>query len=261
VTEAATLPPLASRHFPGDPDRPALGLHCMMGASGLFQPLAEHLDGLIDLRAFDYPGHGRSPDWQGDDLHGVVTRHAASLIDRPLDLIGHSFGATVALRIAVGAPDAIRSLTLVEPVLFAAASTAAQQAQTARLAPFEASGDWDGMLRRFLSDWGSPGAEIPTDGPRAARLRQQMRMVVDTNEALMQDRARILREGGLEQIEAPVMLIAGADSPPIVHEIVDALAARLPDVARATIPDAGHMLPLTHAAAFADLTRMNLERA
>lgn len=255
---------LNERHFPGDPERPAIGLHCMMGSGGLFDPLAARLGGLVDLRAFDFPGHGRSPDWiapgDGIDLHTFVTRQAAGLITRPVDLIGHSFGATVALRIAVGAPHAIRSLTLVEPVLFAAASPAASKAEYDRLAPYEAAQDWDGMLRQFLGDWGAAGP-VPSEGPKAERLRRQMRMVVDTNAGLMADRADILREGGLEGVDVPVMLIAGAQSPPIVHEIAEALAARLPDVARASIPGAGHMLPMSHPDQFAELTRMNLERS
>ena len=57
------------------------------------------------------------------------------------------------------------------------------------------------------------------------------------------------------------MIISGEASPPIVHEIAAALAARLPDVARATVPGAGHMLPMTHPDQFAELARMNLERA
>ncbi len=253
---------LHERHFPGDPARPAIGLHCMMGSGGLFDPLSERLDGLVDLRSFDFPGHGRSPDWQapdGIDLHTFVTRHAAGLIEQPVDLIGHSFGATVALRIAVGAPHAVRSLTLVEPVLFAAAPPASRQAEHDRLAPFVADEDWDGLLRRFLGDWGAPG-EIPT-GPRGERLHRQMRMVLDTNAGLIADNSRILREDGLEGIEVPVMLISGEKSPPVVHEIAEGLAARLPDVARATVPGAGHMLPLSHPDQFADLTRLNLERA
>ncbi|MBA4492678.1 alpha/beta fold hydrolase [Paracoccus sp. S1E-3] len=256
---------LFERHFPGAPDRPALALHCMMGSSNAWTPMAGHLDGQVDLRAFDNPGHGRSPDWQpegGIDLHTFVTRHAAGKIDRPLDLIGHSFGATIALRIAVGAPEAVRSLTLIEPVLFAAAPAPSRQAEDARLAPFAAANDIDGMIGQFMSDWGAPGAgAIPDDPARADRLRKQMRLVMETNAFLMEDRADILREGGLEGIEAPVMLISGAESPPIIHEIAEALAARLPDVGRATVPGAGHMLPLTHAQAVADLTRINLARA
>ncbi|WBU54333.1 alpha/beta fold hydrolase [Paracoccus sp. SCSIO 75233] len=251
------------RHYPGDQSRPAIGLHCMMGSGGMFAPLAERINGAVDLYAFDFPGHGRSPDWSFDekiDLHTDVTRWAARMISRPVDLIGHSFGATVALRIAVGVPEAIRSLTLIEPVLFAAASETARQAEQDRLAGFIEAEDWPGMLRRFLGDWGA-AAPIPTEGPRAERLIRQVRMVVDTNAALMEDRAQILRENGLERIEAPVMFISGADSPSIVHEISDALADRLPDVARATIPGAGHMLPVTHPDQLADLTMVNLDRS
>ncbi|MFV0410123.1 MAG: alpha/beta fold hydrolase [Paracoccus sp. (in: a-proteobacteria)] len=254
------------RHFPGDPNRPAIGLHCMMGSGALFDPLSQRLDGMIDLHTFDFPGHGRSPDWplpeaEGMGLHTFVTRYAAGMIQRPVDLIGHSFGATVALRIAVGAPEAIRSLTLVEPVLFAAASLKARQGEEDRLMPLAEAGDWDEMLRRFLDDWGRPGAEIPTDGPQADRLRQQIRMVAETNDRLMSDRADILRAGGLEGVDAPVMLIAGSESPAIIHEVLETLTARLPDVGRATVPGAGHMLPVTHPDQFADLTRVNLERS
>ncbi|MFV0292925.1 MAG: alpha/beta fold hydrolase [Paracoccus sp. (in: a-proteobacteria)] len=254
---------LFERRFPGNPDRQAIGLHCMMGSSGLFEPLMSYLDDLIGMHSFDFPGHGRSPDWslKGEtDLHTYVTRHAAQIIGQPVDLIGHSFGATVALRIAVSAPQAIRSLTLIEPVMFAAASEPSRKAEYARLAPFEKHQDWDGMLQRFLGDWGSAGP-IPTEGPRADRLRKQMQMVISTNAALMSDQPNILREDGLEGIDAPVMLISGSESPDIIHEIATTLAARLPDVGRATIPGAGHMLPLTHPERLAGLVRVNLERA
>ena len=245
----------------GKGPRNALAIHCSLAHSGSWGAMAQHLSDRLSLRAFDVPGHGRSAPWDGrGEIQEVTARIAADLCEGPTDLIGHSFGATVALRIAVGAPDAVRSLTLVEPVLFAAASPASREAESDRLSPFEATKDWDGMLRQFLGDWGAAGP-IPTEGAKAERLRRQMQMVVGTNDGLMSDRANILREGGLEGITAPVMLISGQDSPPVVHEIAEALAARLPDVARATIPDAGHMLPMSHPKQFAELTAMNLERA
>ena len=107
------------RHWPGAADRPALALHCMLGSGASWGPIADRLDGCIDLRAPDWPGHGRSAPWsatEGPDFTTTAARLVGAAIDRPVDLIGHSFGAVVALRLAVAAPHAIRSLTLIEPV-------------------------------------------------------------------------------------------------------------------------------------------------
>lgn len=252
------------RHWPGDPDRPALALHCMMGSGSAWGPIARLLEGRVDLRGFDMPGHGRSDDWQpqpdSPNYHTAVTRLAAAMIDRPLDLIGHSFGATVALRIAVAAPDAVRSLTLIEPVLFAACPDPAQDALDARMADLLDQGQDDQAMAAFLSVW---GAQDPDRLPPEARAQmvRQIRLVAGTGDALRHDSARILREGGLEQVDAPVLLIQGADSPAVIGGIIDALAGRLPDVGRATIPGAGHMAPLTHPEQVAGLIGVNLDRA
>ena len=252
------------RHWPGNPDRPALALHCMMGSGSYWGPIAEALEGRVDLRGFDIPGHGRSDDWSPEeddpDFHTAVTRIAASFIDRPLDLIGHSLGATVALRIAVAAPDAVRSLTLIEPVLFAAAPDAMQDRLDDKLRALLDSGDDLGAAQAFLSIWGTHDPASLPPAMRDAMVRQ-IRLVADTAPTLRHDRANILRDGGLEAIDAPVLLISGQDSPPVIGAIADALAARLPDVGRAQVPDAGHMLPLTHPDQVAGLIAVNLDRA
>lgn len=254
---------LKMRHFDGDPNRRALALHCMMGSAGMWEPLAERLEGLVDLSGFDFPSHGHSPDWDetSGDLHDAITRYAAALIDSPVDLIGHSFGATVALRLAVCAPQNVRTLTLIEPVLFAAAPEDAQNAENAKYADLRSRGDWTAMARIFLDEWGVPGAGLPSDGPRAERLETQMRMVSNSNRALMLDSGDSLRAGGMEAIKAPVMLISGENSQPIIRQIEDALAARLPDARQAMVAGAGHMLPLTHPDQLASLVATNLRRA
>ena len=61
--------------------------------------------------------------------------------------------------------------------------------------------------------------------------------------------------------DAPVLLIHGSDSPPVMAEICEAIAGRLPDVGVASVPGAGHMLPLTHARQLSDLIALNLERS
>ncbi|HRO15366.1 MAG TPA: alpha/beta fold hydrolase, partial [Paracoccus sp. (in: a-proteobacteria)] len=189
------------RHWPGSPDRPALALHCMMGSAAYWGPIADRLDGRIDLRAFDMPSHGRSAAWvpqEGTNFHTTVTRIAAGMIDRPLDLIGHSIGATVALRLAVAAPDAVRSLTLIEPVLFAAAGAGTEA--VAGLAEPVMRGDMETAARMFLDRWGGPGGYESLPAALRPQVQRQMPLVLDSDTALSDDSYRILRPGGLEAI-------------------------------------------------------------
>lgn len=252
------------RHWPGDPKRPALALHCMLASGHYWGPIAERLSGRINLRGFDMPGQGRSDDWQpgvdDPDYHTAVTRIAASFIDRPFDLIGHSLGATVALRIAVAAPEAVRSLTLIEPVLFAASPHLSQDGTTMAFAADLGAGRTEAAARRFLSVWGDRNYDdLPSEVQK--NMCRQMALVAATNGTLTQDTARILRADGLEAIAAPVLIIMGAKTVPVIHDIAAALAARLPDVGRAQVPDAGHMVPITHPDAVTGLIAVNLDRA
>ncbi len=236
----------------------------MMGSASYWGPIAQRLGGRVDLRSFDMPSHGRSKPWQQDmsDFHTTITRIAADLIDGPIDLIGHSIGATVALRLAVDRPELVRSLTLIEPVLFAAAPAVPAQAEEhASLVDLLAQDRRDEAVRLFLDRWGGPGGlDAMPEAVRPA-LERQIELIVETSPTLSQDRADILREGGLESIEAPVMLIRGGDSPPHMAEILAALSGRLGDVGRAVVPGAGHMLPLTHPDQVAGLIGANLDRA
>lgn len=254
------------RHWPGDSARPALAIHCMMGSSRAFDPVAARLGGRVDLRGFDLPSHGRSAPWQpeaAEDYHTAITRIARGLIaaagDGPLDLIGHSIGATVALRIAVETPALVRSLSLIEPVLFAA--SASGHALDDQLAALAAAGQIEQATRLFMQMWGGPGGfEALPAATRQAAIAQ-MPLLLETSPAMSDDCHGILRPGGLESISAPVMLISGDDSPPVIAEIAQAIAARLPDVGRASVPGARHMLPMTHPEQVAGLVAVNLDRA
>lgn len=236
----------------------------MLASGGYWGAVAAGLDGAVDLHGFDMPGQGKSGAWSpapdGPDYHTAVTRIAASFIDRPIDLIGHSMGSTVALRIAVAAPDAIRSLTLIEPVLFAAAPDPVQQALDAKLMALLDRGDDEEATRQFISVWGAqPYDDLPP--AMQAQMRARIGLIAGIVDAQSHDSANILRPDGIEAIDAPVMVIVGQDSPPVIHSIADALAARMQDVGRAVVPGAGHMVPITHPAETAGLIRVNLDRA
>ncbi|HEY0214415.1 MAG TPA: alpha/beta hydrolase [Paenirhodobacter sp.] len=253
----------------GAGDRPALAIHCMLGSSEIWTPVLTPLADRITATTFDLPGHGQSGVWVNDGTAGgyqtLSTRIAAGFIDRPVDLIGHSFGALIALRIAVGAPQAVRSLTLIEPVLFAAVAGSPAwldwRTRQDRLEALLATGRHGEAARDFMADWGTG---LPWDAlPERQRNRftAQMPMIDSVTQSNFTDPGQIWRPDGIEAIDVPVLLIHGANSPPICAEICTAIADRVADVGVASVPGAGHMLPLTHARQVSDLIAVNLERS
>jgi len=245
--------------------RPALAIHCALARSAEWVGVAERLSGLR-LRAFDLPGHGLSADWPGGGDYLAAARDwALGFMDEPVDLIGHSLGGVVALAAAEARPEAVRSLTLIEPVLFAAATDTPEWRQSRRdLAPFDEAlrrGDQAAAARAFNAVWG-----VSDDwdglGPRMRDyLIARIRLIPETVAFTEADGGGLLAEGALERLEMPVMLIHGTRSPPIAGAVCEAIAARLPDVGVATVQGAGHMVPLTHPAQTAGLIAANLERA
>lgn len=238
----------------GQGPRQALMIHCSLAHSGSWGKLARHLSGALTMTAFDMPGHGRSGRWDGrGELQSVTTAIAADVLDAPADIIGHSFGATVALRLAVTRPELVRSLVLIEPVFFAVALRDYPRMRAKLLAAnagFEAAmaaGDHRRAAREFTATWGDG---TPWDAwPEAQKrlMAEQMVLVEAGTEALYRDPGGMLAPGVLEGVAAPALIVEGSASPPVMAAICEGLAARLPRAERAVIMGAAHMVPITHA--------------
>ena len=249
----------------GSGARRALALHCSLAHSGAWKGMSDHLAEPLSMVAFDLPGHGKSAPWDGiEDYTSLCARVAASFIDEPVDLIGHSGGAVAALQLAQDMPEAVRTLTLIEPVLFAAARDFPEWvAFNAAMAPYQralAAGERMLAAEKFTEIWGTgtPWGDIEQ------RSRQYMAERIHLIEAgmpgLADDNRGILAEGALECLGMPVMIIIGTDCPAVIPRIAEEIAARLPDVGLAEVPGAGHLLPVTHAAQVAGLIGVNLSR-
>ncbi|GAB1379204.1 alpha/beta fold hydrolase [Pararhodobacter aggregans] len=78
-------------------------------------------------------------------------------------------------------------------------------------------------------------------------MAAQMRLVTATRAGLFEDSGGLLRAGVMEGFDTPVLVILGSDTTPIFRATLRGLQDRLPDVTAATIPGAGHMVPLSHA--------------
>ena len=249
------IPHIHTRTFGSGP-RPVLAIHCSLGHSGAWRGIIDAMGDALTLHAYDLPNHGKSGDWDGQGvMHDAATDMALAVLDSigadPIDIFGHSFGATVALRLAIEHPARVRSVAMYEPVYFAPVMaddpTFATRYAKATVA-FDAAidmGDFDAAARAFNATWADgPAWE---DIPPASRKYMVDRIMFVRNSApfLVQDSAKLLATGAFSRATMPSLLLAGARSP-WAAPVNDAIARRLPDATQITLDGVGHMGPLTH---------------
>lgn len=239
----------------GNGPRKALLMHCSLGHSDAYGRLCAHLGGALSTTAFDMPGHGRSADWDGaSDFQDQVTEIALEFLDEPMDLIGHSFGGTVALRLAVTHPEKVRSVTVIEPPMMAVAKAdvpGSDDAIREGMREFNAAldrGDRETAARVFTSQYGDGrGWDVLSEVTRSA-IVERIHLIRAGTPAVEHDVNGLLEPGGLDSIAAPALVIDSGNTSAMMSLVMKGIAARIPDAELVQIKQrgGGHMLPLTH---------------
>jgi pimeloyl-ACP methyl ester carboxylesterase/ribosomal protein S18 acetylase RimI-like enzyme len=236
--------------------QPAVLLHGSASSGKQWRSLVLELSDRFRLVTPDLHGHGGSHPWSGpaqptlDDEAATI----AALADRlgePIHLIGHSFGAAVALQFALAHPERLRSLVLIEPVAFHLLRHAGQAgarlltkvewlaAQVTRAA---AEGTGSGMAR-FVDFWNGEGAWTRMPAERRAVVERCARPIAGHFAATL---GNVTAPEAYHSLQVPTLLICGTESPTPVRCVAEMLVRLLPDVGMLRVQDAGHMLPLTH---------------
>ncbi|MEM9578680.1 MAG: alpha/beta hydrolase [Pseudomonadota bacterium] len=263
-----TLP--FNMHFQcfGAGQRKVLAVHCTLSHAGAWHRMARLRAEQWTITACDLPGHGESDplDSSANMLETAVSGLLEQLSE-DVDLIGHSFGAVVALRLAQRWPERIRRLCLFEPVLFAASALddpgvlARHIADTEPVMAALSRGDSGTAARLFNRIWGDgrPWEEISPQ--TRAYITDRMHCIEAQEDVLIDDSAGMLKPASLSRVAMPVLLMTGTQSPGIVNAIAKALVTRLPLAQRIEIAGAGHMGPVTHAEDVANAVGSFLEMA
>src|SRR3569623_390887 len=215
-------------------------------------------------------GAGKSPDWKSDRdishhdevafIEPVLTRAGRALV-----LIGHSYGAAVALMAAMEIPDRVRALVLYEPSLFSlldAESPAPNPADgirstvTAAVAALE-EGNREAAAERYIDYWMGDGSwkQIPVS--RQPAIAAAVRNLRRWGHALFTEPTPL---AAFRKLDMPVLYLVGRRSPPSARGVARLLVSVLPRVELLEFDGLGHMGPVTHPQSVNEAIARFLER-
>ncbi len=162
----------------------------------------------------DRPGHGRSPDPGRPDDAAADGALVADLLGNGAHLVSHSFGGCVALAAAAQRPQAVRSLTIIEPAMAALAALAADLPvvrrsifQIVKTLFFSFSATT--RIERFVKLVNIPpeirGGSSPEELERMGRAIFRLKL---PSKKLLQQQLAAVRQAGI-----PVLVVSGGWSP------------------------------------------------
>ncbi len=180
---------------------------------------------------------------------------------RRVHVVGHSLGGTIALRLALDAPDLVHALALLEPALVLGASAQTYREAIARNQQRYRAGDITGTVDEFLQPRFGPGY-------RAAFLDRVLpdgftQVIADAGNAFERDMPAVAEweftEADAGRIIQPVIAVLGSESEALWSRFGEThrlLLRWLPQAEEFVLPGATHALQLQNphgmAAALAD---------
>jgi len=233
-------------------------LHANASSSAQWRHLTELLAPRFQVVAPDLYGVGGTPEWPSDRV--ITLADEAALIepllapaDGPIALVGHSYGAAVALKAALAAPHRIAALAVYEPTLFAVieqTSPRPNDADGIRRAVADAAaaldaGDRFGAARSFIDYWSGTGAWDAVPEQRKPQVAAQVANVRRWAHALIGEPTPL---AAFASLDVPVLYLTGGRSTASARGVTKLLAPTLPRVEVVEFAELGHMGPVTDPA-------------
>lgn len=197
---------------------------------GAQRPLAERFELVVPIRS----GYPPNPPLERIDFERQGEETAA-LLEPGDHLVGHSYGGIVAMLAAARRPDALRSLTVIEPPAFGVArGNAAVEEFCAPFERGELPADPRAYLEYFLPLVGS-GMQIPD--PLPPELEQGARAAI----AERMPYEAVIPLAELRAAPFPKLVVSGGHHPAF-DAVCDVLEREL-DAERVVLSGAGHSVP------------------
>jgi pimeloyl-ACP methyl ester carboxylesterase len=231
-------------------------LHSSASSARQWDRLVETLQPRDDVRAVDLLGHGARGEWRGERPFTLADEAAAiapMLDDGGAHLVGHSYGAAVALKLASLHPAKVQSVVAYEPVMFrwliadgsrfggafdVVAMAGAMRRDIAR-------DDDARAAQRFVDFWSGAGAWQSMPPSRQQAIAARIRTVLAHFDALFREPLGVAE---LARLRVPMLFLTGERTVGPMRCLAQLLRAALPEARHEGVTEAGHMGPITHAA-------------
>lgn len=202
--------------------------------------------------AVDRRGRGAS----GDADQYAIEREAEDALavigaaSAPTHLLGHSFGAIVALEAALRVGH-LRSLILYEPPLNFGLNRA-QSELGERLDAIMARGDREAVLETFLREGPRYGPEEIAAQRARPSWPDRLAFAHTLPREVQAAQRYVFAPERIAELRLPVLLLLGSESPPFFRQAIEALDAALPNASVTTLSGQHHNAMETAPALFAD---------
>ena len=225
----------------GPEDAPVLAFANSLGTTlAMWDEQAAALAGTFRVLRFDQRGHGDSPVPDGPYSVDELTADLLGLLDRlgieRAHLCGLSLGGAVSMAVAARAPERVRGLALCcTAPAFPPASQWHERAAAVR------AGGMDAVTDAVLERWLEP--EVRDERPATwERVASMLRSCPPAGYAASCEAlAELDLDDRLGRIEAPTLVISGADDPVSPPERGAATAAAIADARHLVIERARHL--------------------
>jgi pimeloyl-ACP methyl ester carboxylesterase len=233
-----------------------LCIHSFASSGRQYRSLEKRLAG-FRLVAPDLYGHGGRPAWPGERRFTLADEAAPfeALLpeEPPVHLVGHSYGAAVALRIAAANRTRVRAMALYEPAIWgtlaqlcpgepATVEIEAVRDETIRLLD---AGRLEAAAERFIDYWAGQGAWAATPAERRPRMLATIRSLRDAWLATFVERWSV---AALRSLDIPCLLLSGKRSTAAARRALTLLRDTLPRASVQEFDGLGHLGPIADPA-------------
>jgi pimeloyl-ACP methyl ester carboxylesterase len=210
---------------------------------------SDHCVVVVDRRGRGKSGNrpAYAPERELEDLTAVLDG-----LEGPVDLLGHSSGAILALQVAQRTPSKLARLIVYEPPVFFDAQDRIAGDLPERLESLLASGQAEAAVETFLRE-GPRTSEADLsglkNGPGWAPMVQALSHTVAYDSRVQ--RAFSADPSELSRVRIPSLMLLGAASPARMRKAAETIAARLPNATMTELEGQQHMAMLSAPALFA----------